>query len=245
MWKFIFRMTGQHIRRMPWVSLAIIFIFTFLFLATYGWIQLYGVYRTEKQFLEWKFAYQIPINTSVTLENPRVQDFVKSLWELGIYRVESITREQTLDLEIRDNPEILQVFDGKIPYPDVLKIPLKGDTDALWWKMKEFEDVIDFSDDRIEFRKRLLSYEKSLEEIQKISLLFIGGVVLVIVLLCIVIGGTLSFHLSRFAKERQIGHLVGAKLSAIWWPYILAMVCYMSISYLLAQWVLYVLYHFF
>jgi hypothetical protein len=59
------------------------------------------------------------------------------------------------------------------------------DGDVLWSKMRDFEDVIDFAGDTVEFRKSLLKYEKSLDQIRTLSLVFVAGGLLSLVIIVI------------------------------------------------------------
>lgn len=109
--------------------------------------------------------YNIPLLSEYTLDDPRILEFIDRVGHIGVTQVEIQTKEEILDREIAKNPEIVKVFDGVNPFSDVIRVPLNNvDIDGLWTSINEYADVIDFFGDKIEFRKRLLRYEKALSE---------------------------------------------------------------------------------
>ncbi len=233
--QFLFRTTWQHIRWVPWTSLIVVCVFSVFFLTWYGCSRLYTMFLHEQSKINTDLHYyNIPLLSEYTLDDPRILEFIDRVGHIGVTQVEIQTKEEILDREIAKNPEIVKVFDGVNPFSDVIRVPLNNvDIDGLWTSINEYADVIDFFWDKIEFRKRLLRYEKALSENRNIWTVIILSWVLISFLFCTVIITTIRYHLSKYSDERVVGKILGAKLVYIWWPYVLAMILYLCTSFLL------------
>jgi cell division protein FtsX len=196
--------------RMPYASIAVVFVFSLLILTCLTGISMLSFLLQEKTRVESDFTYPLALNPLYTFDSDRVSDFAESLVSVGLQRsIEYITREQALDREIQRNPGILTVLEGENPLPDIVVIPLQGmDTDMFWKRIREFRDLFEGGVDIQSLRIRLENYEHSMDEIHDIwvaLLLFTGLTLVLMVMLLIAI---LRYHLRLFQGERMVGRLV-------------------------------------
>ena len=216
--RFLFRTSWHHISRMPYASLGILGVFSFLFLTLLAGVSLFSFLIEEKNRVEETFSYPLALNPSYTFEHQRVRDFAQSLASSGISRpLVYISREQALDREIARNPGILSVLEGENPLPDVIIVPLQGiDTELFWKRIQEFRDLFEGGIDIRDLHHRLEQFHQSLSDIGHIwiaLLIFTGLTVFLMIVLFITI---LRYHLRLFEPERRIGRYVGADPVYIW-----------------------------
>lgn len=210
MLKFLFRTSWHHMSRMPYASIAVVFVFSLLLLTCLTGVSMLSFLTEEKTRIESGFTYPLALNPLYTFESERVTDFAESLVSAGLQKpIEYITREQALDREIQRNPGILAVLAGENPLPDVVVIPLQGmDTDMFWKRIREFRDLFEGGVDIQNLRVRLENYEQSMDEIHDIwvaLLLFTG---LTLLLMMMLLAAILRYHLRLFQGERVVGRLV-------------------------------------
>jgi cell division protein FtsX len=218
--------------RIPFASLTVVFVFTMLFTTLSIGVTMLRFLDQERATLESRFTYPLALDPLYTFESERVYDFAESLVSIGLSRpLEYISREQALDREIQRNPNITQVLSGENPLPDTIIIPLTGiDTDMLWRRIREFRDLFESDADVSQLRIRLERFENSLQEMEHIwtaILIFIG---LTLTLMTIVLVAILRYHLRLFQSERIVGRIVGADPVYIWWPHVITMLFYISVS---------------
>ncbi|MBP6921453.1 hypothetical protein KBB89_02825 [Candidatus Gracilibacteria bacterium] len=247
MLKFLFRTSWHHMSRMPYASIAVVFVFALLLLTCMTGVSMLSFLSQEKMRVETTFTYPLALNPVYTFESQRVKDFAESLVSIGLKQpLEYITREQALDREIQRNPGILAVLAGDNPLPDVLIVPLQGiDTDVFWKRIQEFRDLFEGGADVRSLRVRLEKFNRSIDEIRNIwiALLFFVGLTVMLMLMLLV--AILRYHLRLFEEERVVGRLVGADPVFIWGPHVVTGTVYLIMSSLIGVGLFQLLHYFF
>lgn len=112
MFSRIFTTSWQHISRTRLASIGIVTILTGLFLTFFIGFFLIQQAEAQRQFIIKKFNYPIFINTSYTLDDQKVLEFIQTLKTSVAYPddIQYIRKEKVLDLQVQDDPSILKIL---------------------------------------------------------------------------------------------------------------------------------------
>lgn len=91
----------------------------------------------------------------------------------------------------------------------MIVIPLQGvNTDMFWNRIQAYRDLFESGADSTNLRMRLEQFEKSLREIEEVWVILLVILSLIGVLMLMLLGAILRYHLRLFQDERIVGRLV-------------------------------------